>query len=244
MIKKSIRDVEIAGKTVFIRVDFNVPVENGKIGDDTRIQGALPTIEYAIDQGARIILASHLGRPLKDKKKAEETGKPYDTTAYSLRPVYEYLRQRPELQEISSRGDEPVRTAGDEGTALGRTEIKNDKVFFVDDCIGEKVEAAVESLKPGQALLLDNLRFHAGEEQNDPDFARQLAGLCDVYVNDAFGTAHRAHASTEGITHFVDVKVAGLLMEKELSFLGRALEDPARPLLRYSVAQKSQTRSR
>ena len=230
MSKRSIKDVDIAGKRIFIRVDFNVPIKNGEITDDTRIMAALPTIEYAIDKGAKIILASHLGRPVKEKKKAEESGQSFDPAKYSLRPVYEYLRQLPKLQDISSRGDEPVRTS-DDGTALGKAEIKNDRVFFAEDCVGEKVEQAVNSLQPGQVLLLENLRFHPEEEKNDPEFSKQLAALCDVYVNDAFGTAHRAHASTEGITHFVDTKVAGLLMEKELAFLGKALEDPVRPFV-------------
>lgn len=230
MFKKTIKDIDIKGKRVFIRVDFNVPITENKITDDTRILGALPTIKYAVDQGARVILASHLGRPLKDKKKADEKGMPYDPAKYSLKPVYEYLRQIPELQFVSSHGDEPVYT-NDEGTALGRAEIKNDRVFFASDCVGEDVEARVNALKPGQVLLLENLRLHAEEEKNDPDFFRQLASLCDVYVNDAFGTAHRAHASTEGITHFVKDKVAGLLMEKELNFLGKALHDPERPFV-------------
>lgn len=230
MSKKTIKDIDISGKRVFIRVDFNVPIKNGEITDDTRITAALPTIEYAIDKGAKVVLASHLGRPAKDKKKAEESGHPFDAAKYSLRPVYAYLRKLPQLQDVSTRGDEPVRT-GEDGTALGKAEVKNDKVFFVDDCVGEKVERAVKALRPGQVLLLENLRFHPEEEKNDPEFAKQLASLCDVYVNDAFGTAHRAHASTEGITHFVDNKVAGLLMEKELSFLGKALEDPERPFV-------------
>ena len=230
MSKKTIKDVDIEGKRVFIRVDFNVPIKNGEITDDTRIKAAIPTIKYAIDNGAKVILASHLGRPAKEKKKAEESGQSFDAAKYSLRPVYEYLRQLPELQEASSRGDEPVRTA-DDGTALGRAEIKNDRVFFVDDCVGENVQEAVNALQPGQILLLENLRFHLEEEKNDPEFSKLLASLCDVYVNDAFGTAHRAHASTEGITHFVSTKVAGLLMEKELSFLGKALEDPERPFV-------------
>jgi phosphoglycerate kinase len=230
MNKKTIKDVDIAGKRVFIRVDFNVPIKNGRIEDDTRIKGALQTIDYAIGHGARVILASHLGRPLKDKKKAEEKGLPYDVAKYSLRPVYEYLRTLPQLQEISGNAiDGPLRTG--EGTAVGKAEIKNDRVFFVSDCAGKEVDAAVENLLPGHVLLLENLRLHAEEEKNDPDFARQLASLCDVYVNDAFGTAHRAHASTEGITHFVSDKVAGLLMEKELDFLGKALEDPERPFV-------------
>lgn len=230
MKKKSIKDIEIAGKRVFIRVDFNVPIKNGVIEDDTRIRGALPTIEYAIDKGARVILASHLGRPIKDKKKAEERGMPYDAAKYSLKPLYEYLRQMPELQDVSSRGEEPVYTSED-GTALGKAEVKNDRVFFAADCIGAEVQQKVETLQAGQILLLENLRFHAEEERNDESFAKQLAELADVYVNDAFGTAHRAHASTEGITHFVDDCVAGLLMEKELEFLGKALNNPERPFV-------------
>lgn len=230
MQKKTIKDIDIAGKRVFIRVDFNVPIKDGKIEDDTRILGALPTIKYAIDQGAKVILASHFGRPLKDKKKAEEKGISYDETKYSLKPVYEYLRAMPELQDISSRGEEPVKTS-DDGTALGRAEIKNDRVFFVSDCVGPAAAFAADLLQPGQILLLENLRFHAGEEKNDAEFAKQLAEGIDVYVNDAFGTAHRAHASTEGITHFIDDCVAGLLMEKELEFLGKALHNPERPFV-------------
>jgi len=231
MNKKSIREVDLDGKRVFIRVDFNVPIKDGKIEDDTRIQAAIPTIKYAMDQGAKVILASHLGRPLKDKKKAEERGMPYDPGKYSLRPVYGQLRRFPEFQDMQATDqDEPV-TAGDEGTAFGRTEIKNDRVFLARDCIGDDVQKTVNSLLPGQVVLLENLRLHAEEEKNESEFAKQLASLCDVYVNDAFGAAHRAHASTEGITHFVDTCVAGLLMEKELDFLGKALEDPDRPFV-------------
>ncbi len=202
MKKKSIRDIDLQSKRVFIRVDFNVPIKGGAITDDTRIEGAIPTIRYAIEHGARIILASHLGRPLKDQKKAEEKGMPFDAAKYSLEPVAERL-----------------------STLLDR------KVGFAGDCIGDKVVSLVNDLRDGQILLLENLRLHAGEEMNDEGFARQLAGLCDIYVNDAFGAAHRAHASTAGITKFVDSAVAGLLMEKELTFLGKALHDPERPFV-------------
>ncbi|MFN0279689.1 MAG: phosphoglycerate kinase [Pyrinomonadaceae bacterium] len=202
MNKKTIKDVDIRGKRVFIRVDFNVPIKDGEIADDTRIRGAMPTIIYAVEQGAKVILASHLGRPLKDKNKAEEKGMPYDAAKYSLRPVFEYLSK---LDGLS--------------------------VAFADDCIGDEVASKVAGMKDGDVLLLENLRLHAEEEKNDPEFAKQLASLCDVYVNDAFGTAHRAHASTEGITHHVDDCVAGLLMEKELNFLGKALHEPERPFV-------------
>jgi phosphoglycerate kinase len=231
MNKKTIKDVDIAGKRVFIRVDFNVPIKDGEIEDDTRIRGALPTIEYAVSQGARVILASHLGRPLKDKKKAEEKGMPYDESKYSLRPVYEFLRTLPELQEVSGNlTDDPV-VAGDGSAAVGKAEIKNDRITFANDCVGPVAEEAVGRLQNGQVVLLENLRLHAGEEKNDPEFSRQLASLADVYVNDAFGTAHRAHASTEGITHHVESRVAGLLMERELECLGKALHDPVRPFV-------------
>ncbi len=230
MNKKTIKDIDIKDKRIFIRVDFNVPFKNGKIEDDTRIQGALPTIKYAVEQGAKVVLASHLGRPLKDKKKAEEKGMPYDAAKYSLKPVYEYLRSLPDFQGVSERGAEPVEIS--EGAAKpGRAEVKNERIFFVNDCVGEAVEERVSQLEIGEVLLLENLRLHAEEEKNDEAFARKLAELCDVYVNDAFGTAHRAHASTEGITHFVKDSVAGLLMEKELNFLGKALDDPERPFV-------------
>ncbi len=203
MRKKTIKDVDIKGKKVFIRVDFNVPIKDGKIEDATRILGALPTIKYAIEQGAKVILASHLGRPLKDKKKAEEKGMPYDESKYSLYPVYEYLVENELIPSIE----------------------------FANDCVGDEALMNVEALKNGEAVMLENLRFHAGEEANDDEFAKQLAELADVYVNDAFGTAHRAHASTVGITKYVEDSVAGLLMEKELNFLGKALNNPERPFV-------------
>jgi len=230
MDKKTIKDIDIKGKRVFIRVDFNVPIKNGVIEDDTRIRGAMPTISYAMEQGAKVIIASHLGRPLKDKKKAEEKGMPYDVNNYSLKPIYEYLRGMPEFQDVSTRGDEPVEISNDE-IRLGKAEVKNDKVFFAGDSVGDAVKRTVEELKEGEVLLLENLRLHAEEESNDDAFAKQLAELCDVYVNDAFGAAHRAHASTQGITKYVDTAVAGLLMEKELNFLSKALNNPERPFV-------------
>lgn len=198
MQKKSIRDVELKDKTVFIRVDFNVPIKDGNIEDDTRIRGAVPTIEFARGQGARIILASHLGRPLKDKKKAEEKGLPFNESKYSLRPV-----------------------------AVALSELLTTTVKFE----GEELADQIAELNAGEVLMRENLRLNSVEEKNDPVFARSLAEGIDVYVNDAFGTAHRAHASTEGITHYVETCVAGLLMEKELEFLGKALNDPERPFV-------------
>ncbi|MET0647568.1 MAG: phosphoglycerate kinase [Pyrinomonadaceae bacterium] len=192
MEKLSIKDLDLKGKRVFVRVDFNVPVKDGKVGDDSRIRATLPTIEYATREGARVILASHLGRP-----KGERVEK------YSLRPVAEHLSE-----------------------VLGRP------VAFAEDCVGEKAEAAAAALKDGDVLLLENLRFHKEEEENDDGFAGQLAALCDgLYVNDAFGAAHRAHASTAGITKHVERAAAGLLMEKELEYLGRVLNNPERPFV-------------
>jgi phosphoglycerate kinase len=202
MNKKTIKDLDLAGKRVFIRVDFNVPIKNGHIEDDTRIRGALSTIQYAVEQGAKVVLASHLGRPLKDKKKADEQGTVYDESKYSLKPVAEHL-----------------------SSLLGKP------VAFAEDCVGEAAKAKVDAMQNGDVVLLENLRFHGGEEKNDDAFAQELAGLCDVYVNDAFGAAHRAHASTAGITKFVKDAVAGLLMEKELNFLSKALNNPERPFV-------------
>ena len=191
MSKLSIRDLHLAGRRVFIRVDFNVPIKEGKVDDDTRIRASLPTIQYAIEQGGRVILASHLGRP-----KGERVEK------YSLRPVAEHL-----------------------------SDLLNRPVAFADDCVGEETEKKVGMLQDGDVLLLENLRFHKEEEKNDDGFAQQLARLCDIYVNDAFGTAHRAHASTVGITKYVSKAAAGLLMQKELEYLGRVINNPEHPFV-------------
>lgn len=192
MPKLSIKDLDLNGKRVFVRVDFNVPIKDGKVDDDTRIRASLPTIQYAIDQNSRVILASHLGRP-----KGECVEK------YSLKPVAEHL-----------------------STLLSKP------VAFADDCVGDSAEAKAGSMQDGDVLLLENLRFHKEEEKNDDTFAQALASLCDgVYVNDAFGAAHRAHASTVGITKHVDKAAAGLLMQKELDYLGRVISNPQPPFV-------------
>ena len=189
---QSIKDLDLKGKRVFVRVDFNVPITNGTIGDDTRIRASLPTIRYALEQGATAILASHLGRP---------KGKP--NPEFSLKPVAARLSE-----------------------LLGRD------VVFADDCIGDVAKAAIERASKGsQVVLLENLRFHPEEEKNDSGFAQALASLADVYVNDAFGSAHRAHASTEGIVHHVKQAAAGLLMAAEVQYLGKILEHPDRPFI-------------
>lgn len=188
--KKTVRDIDVKGKKVLVRVDFNVPLKDGKVGDDTRIRGALPTIQYLLDQGAAVILCSHLGRP-----------KGTFNMDYSLKPVAEYL-----------------------GTLVPN------KVSFAPDVINEPAESAVAALKPGEILVLENTRFYKEEEKNDPEFAAKLASLADVFVNDAFGTAHRAHASTEGVTH-TKPGVAGFLLEKEIKYLSSAVENPKRPLV-------------
>jgi phosphoglycerate kinase len=198
MSKLSIRDLDLTGKRVFIRVDFNVPLsKEGTITDDTRIRETIPTIEYALRRKAKVILAAHLGRP---------KGKHVD--AMSLRPIAVRLR-----------------------TLLDHVLDPNENVAFSPNCVGPVALELAANLEPGQTLLLENLRFHAEEEANDPIFSQQLAALCDVYVNDAFGAAHRAHASTEGITHFVAQSAAGLLMEKELNYLGKAVTEPNRPFV-------------
>ena len=192
MSKLSIRDLEMSGKRVFIRVDFNVPLDGGRVSDDTRIRETLPTLRLAIERGARLVLASHLGRP---KGKVDPK--------YSLAPVAAKL-----------------------GELLGKP------VAFAADCVGADAEAKSKALRNGEVLLLENVRYHAEEEANDPAFAKQLAALCDqIFVCDAFGSAHRAHASVVGITKFVRQSAAGLLMEKELTHLGRAISNPERPFV-------------
>lgn len=188
--KQTIKDVDVKGKKVLVRVDFNVPLKDGAVADDTRIQAALPTINALLDGGAAVILCSHLGRP-----------KGVADPAFSLKPVAEYL-------------------AG----------VLEKKVAFAEDCIGPAAEAAAAALQPGGVLVLENTRFHKEEKQNDPAMAEQLASLAEMYVNDAFGSAHRAHASTEGVTHFLPA-VGGLLMEKEIRYLGQAIAEPRRPFV-------------
>ncbi|GAG39948.1 unnamed protein product, partial [marine sediment metagenome] len=192
MAKLSVRDLKINGKRIFVRVDFNVPLdENLTITDDTRIRASLPTIEYVLQQGGIPILASHFGRP-------KGTVNP----KLSLAPVAKRLE-----------------------------ELMNHKVIFARDCIGEEVKKIAQGLKQGDVLLLENTRFHLEEKKNDPSFSKELASLADLYVNDAFGSAHRAHASVEGVAHHFDNPAGGFLMEKELKYLGNALTDPKRPLL-------------
>ncbi len=189
--KLFVEDIQTAGKRVIVRVDFNVPLKDGKVESDKRLKESLPTIKYLKEKGAKVILMSHLGRP--DGKRSPE---------FSLRPVADAL-----------------------------SALLGSPVSFADDCVGAPAELAVAALKGGDVLLLENLRFHAQEEANDPAFAKQLAALADVYVNDAFGSAHRAHASTEGITKFVPQAASGYLMKKELDYLGGALAEPKRPFV-------------
>jgi phosphoglycerate kinase len=201
MAKKTVRDVDLRKKRVLVRVDFNVPLKEGRITDDTRITAALPTLNYILDQkGACLVIMSHLGRPKKPDKEN------------SLAPVAERL-----------------------------SELLGKKVALAPDCIGPETEAVVRAMKPGDVVLLENVRFHPEEEKNDPDFARKLASLGDVYVNDAFGTAHRAHASTEGVAKILP-GVAGFLMEKEIKFLGGVFENPAKPFVAIIGGAKVSTK--
>jgi len=188
--KKTIRDIDVKGKHVLVRVDFNVPVKDGEVGDDTRIHAALPTLEYLLENGAALILCSHLGRP---------KGQPLPE--FSLKPVADHL---------ATLLDKPV--------------------SFVEDCIGPKAEEAAKALKVGDVLLLENTRYHAGETKNDPEISKSLAALADVYVNDAFGSAHRAHSSTTGVAEFLPA-VSGFLLEKEIKYLGQAIANPEKPFV-------------
>ena len=226
MNKKSVKDVEVRGKTVFVRCDFNVPMKDGVITSDKRITAALPTIRYLLDNGAKVILASHMGKPhniftpgfgltKKEKQKVEalpEAERAAATEKYLAKALNDKLELT--LKPVADRLNEYL----------------GGKVAFASDTVGEDAKAKIAALKAGEAVLLENLRFNKGEEKNDPKFAEALAEGVDLFVNDAFGTAHRAHASTEGITHFAPA-VCGFLIEKEITFMGGALENPERPFV-------------
>jgi len=201
MALKTVRDLDLSGKTVLVRVDYNVPIKNGAVSDATRIEASLPTLKYILDQGASLVLMSHLGRP---------KGSP--SPEFSLRPV-----------------------SGKLSDLIGRP------VAFVDDCIGDEVAAAASNLRSGEILMLENVRFHAEETKNDAAFAKKLASIADIYVNDAFGSAHRAHASTEGVAHYLP-SAAGLLIEKEVKFFQPLLDNPTQPFVAIIGGAKVSTK--
>ena len=226
MNKKSVKDVEVRGKRVFVRCDFNVPMKDGVITSDKRIAGAVPTIEYLLNNGAKVILCSHMGKPhniftegygltKKEKKEVEKL------------PAEEQAAAKAKFLEKAA-GDQKKLTLKPVADRLN--EYLGGKVTFAADIIGEDAKAKVAALKEGEAVLLENVRFDAREEKNGADFAEALASMADLFVNDAFGTAHRAHASTEGISHYIPA-VSGLLIDKEITFMGGALEAPEHPFV-------------
>ena len=229
MNKKTVRDVDVKGKKVLVRCDFNVPMKDGVITDENRIQGALPTIRYLMDQGAKVILCSHMGKPhnvfdakleLNKKEKAKIAALPEAEQAKATEEALEKAKK-----DVAKLTLAPV--------AKRLNELLGGKVAFAKDVVGEDAKAKVAACKPGECVLLENLRFHKGEEKKDPEFMKALASFCDVYVNDAFGTAHRSHASTAGIVEegLVKTAVCGFLIEKELSVMADTLDNPQRPFV-------------
>ena len=225
--KKTIEDVQVAGKRVLVRCDFNVPLKDGVITSDKRIIGALPTIKYLLDNGAKVILCSHMGKPhsiftegfgltKKEKKKVEEL------------PVEEQAAAKAELLAKALKDDKKKLTLKPVADRLN--ELLDGKVTFAEDIVGDDAKAKVAALKEGEAVLLENVRFDARETKNNPEFAKELAEYCDIYVNDAFGTAHRAHATTAGVADYRPA-VCGYLIQKEIGIMGKALADPARPFV-------------